>query len=125
MNAISKRIAKRQRVERLDLVFSALSDPTRRALLSRLAEGPGTISELAAPFKMSLPALSRHIRVLERARLIRRRVEGRVHRCWLFPEALSDIDQWLEGYRGFWGAALNSLAEYVERKGSGGSNRRE
>ena len=105
---------------RLDLLFGALSDPTRRALLSRLTQGPGTISELAAPFAMSLPALSRHIRVLEKAHLVRRQVEGRVHRCCLLPEALRDVEIWLDDYRIFWGSTLDSLARHVERKRSRG-----
>ena len=75
--------SKNQSDDRLDLVFRALGDRTRRALLARLAEKPAMVTELAEPFAMSLPAVSRHIRVLERARLVVRKVDGRVHRCSL------------------------------------------
>ena len=79
----------------LDTAFSALADPTRRAILARLALGETTVMELAAPFAMSQPAISRHLRVLEGAGLIMRRVEGTKRPCRLAPQALSEIDQWL------------------------------
>lgn len=79
----------------LDATFSALSDPTRRAILSRLATGEATVMELAQPFAMSQPAVSRHLRVLERAGLIARRVEGAKRPCRLVPTAITEIDQWL------------------------------
>jgi DNA-binding transcriptional ArsR family regulator len=98
----------------LDLIFRALGDHTRRRLVARLARGPAMITELAEPFALSLPAVSRHIRVLERAQLIRRTVEGRVHRCALTPEGLRGADAWLEQYRRFWDSNLDAFATYVE-----------
>ena len=79
----------------LDAAFSALADPTRRAILARLALGETTVMELAAPFAMSQPAVSRHLRVLEGAGLILRRVEGTKRPCRLAPKAIAEIDQWL------------------------------
>ena len=99
---------------RLDAVFHALGDRTRRALLARLAHGPAMVTELAEPFRMSLPAVSRHIRVLEKARLVARSVDGRVHRCSLRAEPLRGAQQWLNRYRHFWEGTLDSLASYVE-----------
>lgn len=83
----------------LDSAFSALSDPTRRAILARLALGETTVMELAKPFSMSQPAISRHLRVLENAGLVVRRVEGAKHPCRLAQEGLKEIDQWLEMLR--------------------------
>lgn len=100
--------------EALDAVFSALSDPTRRAMLARLAEGEVTVTELAQPFAMSLPAASKHLRVLERAGLVERRVEGRVHHCRLRAEPLSTASDFLARYRVFWEGNLQRLAAYVE-----------
>ena len=100
--------------DRLDLVFHALSDRTRRGLLARLALGSEKITDLARPFDMSLPAVSRHIRVLERARLVRRAVDGRVHRCSLRAEPLHTIEAWIGRYRPFWEGTLDSLARFVE-----------
>jgi DNA-binding transcriptional ArsR family regulator len=79
----------------LDTTFSALSDPTRRAILSRLALGEATVMELAQPFAMSQPAISRHLRVLEEAGLITRRVEGATRPCRLAPHGITEIDRWL------------------------------
>jgi DNA-binding transcriptional ArsR family regulator len=79
----------------LDLTFSALSDPTRRAILSRLAIGETTVMELAQPFDMSQPAISRHLRVLEEAGLITRRIEGAKRPCRLAPDGIAEIDKWL------------------------------
>ncbi len=113
-----KRVVRRRRdphAAHLDRVFRALGDQTRRALLARLAREPAMVTELAEPFDLSLPAVSRHIRVLERAGLLRRTVDGRVHHCTLDPEALREADEWLRHYRQFWGANLQSLARYVER----------
>ena len=107
--------AKRSSSEaRLDLVFRALGDRTRRALLASLAQGPTMVTELAEPFRMSLPAVSRHIRVLERARLVKRTIDGRVHRCALRAEPLRQAEQWLLHYRHFWKGTLDALARYVE-----------
>lgn len=113
-----KSIALRRRAsadERLDRVFHALSDRTRRALLSRLAAGPSMVTELAAPHAMSLAAVSKHISVLEDAGLVARTVEGRIHRCALAPGPLREIEAWLAFYRDFWGETLDSLARHAER----------
>ena len=80
----------------LDATFAALADPTRRAILARLALGEATVMELAAPFEMSQPAVSRHIKVLEGAGLITRRVEGAKRPCRLAPDAVAEIDRWLD-----------------------------
>lgn len=107
--------AQRTRDAYLDVVFRALGDQTRRALLARLARAPAMITELAEPFALSLPAVSRHIKVLEHARLLRRTVDGRIHYCALEPEPLRAVDRWLRHYRPFWDAKLEALARYVER----------
>ena len=98
----------------LDRVFRALGDRTRRKLLSRLAGRPAMITELAKPFAMSLPAVSRHIRVLESAGLVRREVDGRVHHCSLRPAPLKTVEAWLTHYRRFWEGKLEALARFVE-----------
>lgn len=86
-------------IENLDAAFSALSDPTRRAILARLALGETTVMELARPFEMSQPAVSRHLRVLENAGLIVRRVDGARHPCRLAKQGLDDVDRWLNMLR--------------------------
>ena len=86
-------------VQTLDQVFGALSDPTRRAILHRLAEGEATVMELARPFKMSQPAVSRHLKVLERAQLIERRVDGTRRPCRLSSPGVDSIDRWLDMLR--------------------------
>lgn len=88
-----------KRVRTLDAAFSALADPTRRAILARLASGEATVMDLAAPFEMSQPAVSRHLKVLENAGLIVRRVEGARRPCRLAPEALDAVEQWLSMLR--------------------------
>ena len=97
-------------------MFAALADPTRRAIVERLARGESTVGQLAAPFAVSLPAISRHIRVLEQSGLLRRRVTGRVHHCSLVPEPLRLAQQWLDRYRAFWEQQLDSLATLLEEK---------
>ena len=114
MTSRAKRV-RRSPADQLDLVFRALGDKTRRALLARLSLKPAMVTELAEPFDLSLPAVSRHIKVLEHARLITRTVDGRVHHCELKGESLRAVDQWLHHYRRFWDANLESLARYVER----------
>src|SRR4051794_40711770 len=99
--------------DRLDLLFGALSDRTRRAMLTRLAAGPACVTELAEPHAMSLPAVSRHLKVLEGAGLVSRVVEGRVHRLEANAGALNAIEQWLEYYREFWEGQLDALAEFA------------
>ncbi|HXQ51527.1 MAG TPA: metalloregulator ArsR/SmtB family transcription factor [Stellaceae bacterium] len=97
----------------LDLTFAALADPTRRAILARLGNGEATVSELAAPFAISLPAISRHLKVLEQASLIARRRDGQTRRCRLDPRGLSDAAQWLAFHGEFWGASLDRLAHHL------------
>jgi len=101
------------RSRRLDAVFLAFSDPTRRAILERLAEGEASGTELARPFSMSAPAISKHLRVLERAGLIVRRKEGRVHRLRLAPEGMEEAAGWMEQYRRFWETRFDELATYL------------
>lgn len=99
---------------RLDAVFSALGDPTRRAILAQLALGAAPVSALAEPYEMSLPAVSKHLRVLENAGLVTRRKTGRVVRCSLNPEPLKDVADWVGRYRRFWEGQLDRLERYLE-----------
>ena len=103
-------------MKELDDTFAALSDPTRRAILARLALGEATATELAEPFDISQPAISRHLRVLEEASLIRREWQGKHHVCRLDPRALREADEWFEFYRSFWTGALDRLGEYIGKK---------
>lgn len=103
-------------IPNLDILFHALADKTRRNILDRLSEGPIRISDLAKPYDMSLPALSKHVRVLENAGLILREVEGRNNICVLKPETLKDAESWLNTHRIFWQQSLQSFAYYVEDK---------
>jgi DNA-binding transcriptional ArsR family regulator len=103
--------------DRLDAVFHALGDRTRRALLARLARNPAMITELASPFAMSLPAVSRHIRVLEGAGLVTRDIDGRMHRCSLNAKPFKTAESWLSHYRKFWEGNLEALASYAESGG--------
>ncbi len=98
----------------LDQVFKALSDRTRRALLERLTRGPANVTELAAPFEMSLPAVSKHLRVLEGAGLVRRQIHGREHVCALEPQPLDHLGQWIAARRAHWTESLDALAAYFE-----------
>lgn len=100
---------------RLDRTFGALADATRRAILGRLVRGDATVGELARPFRVSRPAISQHLRVLERAGLVRRTREGRVSRCRLDAAALREAAEWVERYRAFWTGRLDALARYMER----------
>lgn len=93
----------------LDSVFHALSDPTRRAMLAQLASGERNIGELAAPFAMSFAAASKHVKVLEGAGLVQRRVAGRSHMCRLQPAPLAAADAWLRFYEHFWSSRLDAL----------------
>ena len=95
--------------EHLDAVFHALADPTRRAMLHRLADAPSSVGELAAPYRMSLAAASKHIKALERAGLVRRRVQGRTHLCQLEAGPLEDAHAWLDFYRRFWTQSFDIL----------------
>src|SRR3982751_6989462 len=98
----------------LSATFSALADPTRRAILARLASGEATVTELAAPFDMSLPGISKHLKVLERAGLIERGREAQWRPCRLQAEPLRDVAEWVEHYRRFWDASLDRLDEYLK-----------
>jgi DNA-binding transcriptional ArsR family regulator len=98
----------------LDGTFSALADPTRRAIISKLAEGEMPIMEIAAPFDMSLPAVTKHIRILEAAGLVTRRKQGRVRYCRLNAKPLREAAEWLAFYQRFWDARLDSLAGFLE-----------
>ena len=100
----------------MDLTFSALSDPTRRAILARLASGDASVGDIAAPFDMSLPAVTKHLNVLENARLITRRREGRMRRCHLSPEPMNEAAEWIATTRGFWEGQLDRLSAYLERQ---------
>ena len=102
------------RPDHLSNTFAALADPTRRAILARLAEGEASVGELAAPFDMSLPAISKHLRVLERARLIRRRKDAQWRRCALRPDGMRAAADWLTQYERFWTESLDRLAEHLE-----------
>ncbi|MBX3004001.1 MAG: winged helix-turn-helix transcriptional regulator [Anaerolineales bacterium] len=97
----------------LSLTFSALADPTRRAILDRLSEGRASVSELAAPFKISLPAVSRHLKVLERAGLISRGRDAQWRPAQLQAEPLKDVSVWLERYRHNWEESYARLDEYL------------
>lgn len=98
----------------LDLTFGALSDSTRRAILARLTRGDATVGELAEPFAISRPAISKHLVVLERAGLVERTREGRITRCSLDAEPMRDAAEWVERYRGFWEGQLDALTRYFE-----------
>jgi DNA-binding transcriptional ArsR family regulator len=98
----------------LDTTFSALADPTRRAILARLARGETSVMELARPFAMSLPAVSKHLKVLERAGLIVRGREAQFRPCRIEPKALKDVDDWLENYRRFFEQSLDRLDAYLK-----------
>ena len=98
----------------LSQTFSALSDPTRRAILVQLSKGEAQVTELAEPFGMSLPAVSKHLKVLEKAKLIRRKKDGRVHRFLVNPQPINSAKSWIEQYQQFWEQQLDSLAHYLE-----------
>lgn len=100
--------------EQLDLVFHALADPTRRAMLRDLAAGERTVSQLAAPHQMSLAGVSKHVRVLERAGLLQITVSGRSHRCRIQPEQIRRATGWLSFYERFWSDRLDALETFLE-----------
>ncbi len=100
---------------RLSTTFAALADPTRRVILERLSRGEATPGELARPLRISWPAVTRHLRVLERAGLLQRRRNGRNHLLTLEPEPIKQADAWIATYRRFWEESFNSLADYLER----------
>ena len=122
--------------DHLSNTFAALADPTRRAILARLALGEASVSELAEPFEISLPAISRHLKVLERAQLISRERDAQWRRCKLEPAGLKAAADWVGQYRRFWEERLDALAEFLQsqnesdteekndRNGHGGKRRR-
>jgi len=113
--------------ERLDRTFSALADPTRRAILARLASGEASVSELAEPFAITLPAISRHLKVLERAGLIARSRERQWRPARLEARPLKEVAEWADRYRRFWEESYERLDEYLEElqgRGKGGSDER-
>lgn len=115
-------MVERSRAVRLDDTYAALAHPVRREILSRLREGPGTVTGLAEPFDLSLWAVSKHISALENASLLDRRVDGRVHRLTLRPAPLGEASAWLQAYREFWEGRLDDLETML--RGSRGRRRR-
>jgi DNA-binding transcriptional ArsR family regulator len=103
--------------EALDATFGALSDPTRRAILARLARGEATVTELAEPFEMSLPAVLKHLGTLEGAGLVLARKDGRVRRCRLETAPLEGVLTWVERYKPFWEERLDALDRYLRETG--------
>src|SRR5215469_15572412 len=101
--------------DRLSVTFASLADPTRRAILARLALGESSVTELAEPFKMSLPAVSKHLKVLERAGLIVRSREAQWRPCQLAARPLKDVADWVEHYRRFWTESFDRLDQYLGR----------
>ena len=99
--------------DKLSITFAALADPTRRAILARLTRGETTVTELAKPFKMSLPAISKHLQVLMRAGLIERGRDAQWRPCRLQADPLKEVVQWLEQYRGFWDESFDRLGDYL------------
>jgi DNA-binding transcriptional ArsR family regulator len=107
-------------IDTLSEKFAALADPTRRAILANLTTGTKTVTELAEPFDMTLPAVSKHLKVLEKARLIERSREAQYRPCTLHAAALRDVDQWLERYRGFFTESFDRLDDYLGKLQSRG-----
>ena len=99
----------------LDRTFAALADPTRRRILEHLSQGDRCVTDLAKPYSMSLPAVSKHLRVLEKAGLVRRRRDGRVHRLKLEAAPMQQASQWMDEYRRFWEGSLDRLEEYLKK----------
>ena len=108
--------------DHLTATFAALADPTRRAILARLLTGECSVTELAEPFEMSMPAVSKHLRVLERAGLIARRREAQFRPCRIEPGPLKDIAQWMERYREVWEGRLDRLDAYLQQMNSNKEN---
>ncbi len=111
---MSSKTAAARKDERLDAVFHALADTTRRRIVDRLSRGPSSVGELAAPFSISLAAISKHLDVLEEAGVVGRARDGRFQRCRLEPHALDEVSSFVEHYRSFWSDTLDGLAEYLE-----------
>jgi len=101
--------------DQLSTIFHALADPTRRAILASLTTGEKTVSDLAEPFDMTMPAITKHLKVLEKAKLIERSREAQYRPCHLNPDPLKDIDEWMEQYRKFWEASFDQLEDYLKQ----------
>ncbi|CAN5288083.1 metalloregulator ArsR/SmtB family transcription factor [soil metagenome] len=101
--------------DQLSTTFQALADPTRRAILASLTTGEKTVSDLAEPFDMTMPAITKHLKVLEKANLIERSREAQFRPCRLHPEPLKDIDEWISEYRKFWEASFDRLEDYLKQ----------
>jgi DNA-binding transcriptional ArsR family regulator len=116
--------------DHLSTTFAALADPTRRAILARLASGEASVTELAEPFDMTMPAISKHLKVLEKAGLIARGREAQWRPCRFEPAPLKDVSEWVDRYRGMWEERLNRLDEYLRvmqskgRKGTHNARKR-
>ena len=109
--------------DQLSNTFAALADPTRRAILARLADGEASVNELAEPFEMSLQAISKHLKVLERANLITRGKEGQLRPARIYGPAMKDAADWLDGYRAFFEGSFDRLAEHLQEiQGNKGKN---
>lgn len=104
----------KQRDQHLDAVFAALADPTRRAMLQQLEQGPCNVGELAEPFAMSFAGASKHVKVLEKAGLLIREVQGRRHHCRLNAAPMAEADAWLQRYRAFWNEKLDALEQVLK-----------
>ena len=109
----------------LSATFAALADPTRRAILARLASGERSVTDLAQPFAMSLPAVSKHLKVLEKAHLIERSRDAQWRPCKLAPEPLKDVSSWLEQYRRHWEESLDRLEDYLKEIQKGQSDEQD
>ena len=107
-----------QTSQQLDRVFFALSDGTRRGILARLAQGSTTIGELSAPFEISKPAISKHMKILETAGLIQRRISGRQHQCTLTTAGLKTAEEWLNFHRKFWESRFDALTDLLQQEES-------
>ena len=102
-------------MEQLDTAYAALADPIRRAILARLALGQASVGEIAEPFPISGPAISRHLKVLEQANLVRRTRQGQTHMLSLNPEGLKSAQEWLDHYRAFWTASFDRLDQHLKQ----------
>ena|SRR5436190_5430078 len=109
-----------ERMDQLSATFSALADPTRRAILARLAKGQASVTELAEPFDMTMPAVSKHLKVLEKAGLVTRGRDAQWRPCRLEAGPLKDVDDWVERYRRFWEQRLDRLDAYLKELQKGG-----
>lgn len=111
--------------ERLDALFQALADPARRSMIERLGQGPASLSELASPLPMSLPAVMQHVSVLEQVGLVQSEKQGRVRICRLQPETLSQLEQWLNARRLEWQQRFDRLEDYLNETADGAQHVRE